>query len=126
MKMLSVVKASFWGNSVALFIFSYLLVYSSMFTDLDVRMKFTALDRAGVINEEALGAFDTSFGFAQGYIRNSVPRFIAGPALEKERRNALAGVCLAFINAFVAGAVWLHVRKTRPGSEAQPPSMESS
>jgi len=112
MKMLSVVKLICLSNIVALLACSYMFARALIFTNVDVRMNFVMLDRAGVINEEPLKEFNPSYGFAEGHIRNSVPLFIAGPALDNEKRNALAGVFFAFFNTTIAGIAWLVFRKT--------------
>lgn len=91
----------------------------TFFTDVEVRGRFVQLDREGVISANALEAFDRSYGFStadMGY-RDSVPRYIAGPALAAERRNALLGGGCALCNAIVLGGLYVRGRRCAAGVE---------
>ena len=110
-------KAVLWINVIAILQFGYLLFVDSLMVDLDVRMRFTELDRAGVINAEALKDCHGSYGFSD--IRNGVPRYVAEPALKAQRQAAATGLVLAVVNAFLAG-FWLW-RKARSVAREKAP-----
>ncbi len=91
-------------NCLATLGFAFLLLIQPLSTDLDVRGRYTQLDREGVINQDALAKFHPSYGFTAANHRNSVPRYIAGPALRALRANAEIGLAVAATN--LAVAVW--------------------
>lgn len=100
------------GNVAAMSLFLLLLLFVPIQTDLTVRVNFTELDRAGVINPAALQKFHASYGFTSpdlGY-RNTVPRYVAGPALQAERRNAVLGLVITGLNSLIAGGAWIGLR----------------
>ena len=97
-------------NTVSLLGFLGLFVVRPLFIDLDVRMNYTQLDRAGVINESALSQFHSSYGFSDSP-RNSVPRYIAGAALAAEKLNAFFGICLAGVNLLLIIGVCFALRR---------------
>ena len=110
-------KVIFLINVLALIVFLGLFFFVPIYTDINVRMNFTQLDRAGVINEQALKQFHPSYGLTEDNIRNTVPRYSARDALLKEKRNALFGICLASFNILVSGGVWIYLRKGYRGDE---------
>ncbi len=102
-------KALLVLNTVTLLSAVYLAVLQPMRTDLDVRMRYVQLDRAGAINREVLAnpaIFQPSYGFSDD-VRNTVPRYIARPALDGQRFNAFFLVGLASINV----AIVVFIRK---------------
>jgi len=103
-------------NLLAALGFAILAFIVPALTDLDVRMRYTGLDREGVINTDALAKLHPSWGFTTEDHRISVPRHIATPALAAERENALLGLFVSGLNALFA--IWLLV-KTRPGAIAK-------
>ncbi len=108
-------------NCLAILGFAFLFLVQPLLTDLSVRGRYTELDRAGVINEDALAEFHPSYGFAPGNYRNSVPRYIAGDALRAERTNGGIGLALACTN--VALGVWVLLAGRRSLASAK--GMES-
>jgi hypothetical protein len=102
-------------NAVALIGFLIAAGIVPLFTDLDVRMRFTQLDRAGVINNDALDQFDPSYKFQEGAgYRATVPRFLAGTSLQRERMNAICGAIASAINCACAGFAWWSGRRVKP------------
>ena len=108
-------------NGMALVLFVLLLTLGSAWTDLGVRMNFVQLDRANVINVKALGQFHASYGFSGENLeyRNSVPRYIAGPALSAAQTNAGLGSVVAACNALASGAGWVWCRRLRRSDVAK-------
>ena len=100
-------------NVLAFALFLALRVVVPVFTAASVGMRYVELDRAGVINETALSEFDASFGFRENP-RYTVPRYIGGPALSAETRNALLGAICSGAN--LLAAVLLAVRARRPAN----------
>ena len=90
-------------NSVTLLAAVYLAVFQPLLTDVDVRTRYIQLDRAGAIaiNQEVLTDFHPGYRFSDGGERNTVPRYIAQPALAKQRFNAFLLLGLALVNATV-------------------------
>ena len=98
------------GNVVAMGIFLFLLFLLPLYTDVKGRGNFVELDREDVINVDALKKFHPSRGFVSSdpmVHRITVPRYIAGPALLAERRNAALGVAVTAFNSLIAGGAWL-------------------
>ena len=103
-------KALLALNTIALLAALYLAFVSPTFADLAVSLRYVELDRAGAINEEVLAnpaIFHPSYGFSENQ-RNTVPRFVARPALDGQRFNAFLLLGLALVNL----AVVLFIRKT--------------
>lgn len=111
--------------NVLLIIVSVLLM-TLLFTDLDVRGRFTQLDRAGVINEQALEQFHPSYGFKKGHIRNTVPRYIAGPALDAAHNNAFFAAFVALVNAIFCGFLLVVNRKGKSSNNASQGTSDSA
>ena len=97
-------------NIVATFVFIGLIVATPL-TEVGLAARYTELDRADVINNEALAAFDkerdTDLASNARYL---VPRWIASDALSQSRLNAVAGVTLALLNLAVIGYLALRGR----------------
>jgi hypothetical protein len=73
---------------------------------------------------EALRKYGPAASFNAENHTTAIPRWIAGPALNAERRNAIAGLILAGVNSIFAA--WL-LAKTKPASRpaASPPQFDS-
>jgi hypothetical protein len=89
---------------------------------LDVRRNYVELDREGAVNNAILGdptVFHPSCGFSKdfGHNRNAVPRFIAGPAIDRQRFNALLLLTLALTNSTIAFMAVRRLRTTSVGKE---------
>ena len=97
-------KALLVLNAVALLAAVYLSVLQPVLTDVNVRMRYTQLDRARAINHTVLedpSIFHPDYGFSAND-RNTVPRYIAQPALDGQRLNAFLLLALAFVNVAIA------------------------
>ncbi|MEI8195389.1 MAG: hypothetical protein WCI73_05720, partial [Phycisphaerae bacterium] len=76
-------------NTGATLLFAILLFVVPEFSKLDTRIKFTELDRAGVVNASAFKQFHKSYGFGDSLTleyRSTVPVYIAKSPLEAEER----------------------------------------
>jgi hypothetical protein len=93
-------------NVIAVLVAAHLGFIRPLFTDLEVRARYVELDRAGVINASALATFHPSYGFDTDEMahRETVPRFVARPALDRERFNAILLVVVGTVNSAVAVA----------------------
>lgn len=100
----------------------WLLAVGAFMADVQMRSRFTQLDRAGVINEAALDQFHPSYGFKSGHVRNVVPRFIAGPVLEEAKRNASLLFLLASANLVLWVGALVAIRKKAIAAEPGPAS----
>ncbi len=90
-------------NVIAAVLAVCLVLVRTFFVDLNVRMRYVQLDRAGAINDSVLDTkFHPSYRFGAGDNRNAVPRYIAGPALDQQQYNAFLLLLLALINAVIA------------------------
>jgi hypothetical protein len=98
------VKAVLIINIVGAIVAAFFGFVAVLFTELDVTRNYVELDRAGVINTPALKSFHPSHGFCTDEMahRSTVPRFIAGPALDREQSNAVLMLLLALANVTVA------------------------
>ena len=103
-------KAMATINTLFLLVGLYLLFIQPVKTDLDVRIKYVSLDRAGLINEGKRIEVEWSFGVPN---RNNVPRFIAAPALHAEARNASIFVILALVNVLMACVIAFRERRLK-------------
>jgi hypothetical protein len=101
-------KALVLINLVVVVAFGWFVIRAYLSTDSSVRGQYTALDRAGVINEEALAAFDENMARDS---RILVPRWIAKPALSAERQNAALGLAVALVNLYAVGFVGWRMRR---------------
>ena len=102
-------------NILAALGFAALLVIGPLMAQLSARMRFTELDRAGVINARALGQFHSSYGFgdpAKLDYRQTVPDWICASHLMHQEANAAFGLALAATNATLAIGVWARQRRT--------------
>lgn len=109
------VKVLLIVNSLGLLGFAFLLFVQPVFTDVQVRMNWTQLDREGVSNEDALAKFHPSYGFTSELHRNPVPRYIAQPALGAQTANAGIGLVVAGVNPGLAlWALWAPRRTRKP------------
>jgi hypothetical protein len=89
-------------NVIVAFLAVCLIFYGIIFVDLDVRSRYVQLDRTGVINVSALSKFHPSYGFSADDHRITVPRYIAGPALDQQMRSAILLLGLALTNIAIA------------------------
>lgn len=86
-------------------------------TGLEARMRYTDLDRAGVINHEALQRFPGLVNAGNHTDRFLVPEHLVGPAVSAQRDNAMVGLILALLNSVATGVV---LRVTRPARTPSP------
>jgi len=93
------------GNWLAAIGFAAAIWIVPLFTTLHARMAFTELDRAGVINANALSSFHPSRGFgtaATMQYRTAIPDFICASA-----QGAFAELCnVAMICCGLNGVAW--------------------
>jgi hypothetical protein len=111
-------KALLLLNAVALLAAGYLATLQPMLTDLDVKMRYIQLDRAGAINQEVLTTFHPNYGFSRDKQRNTVPQYIAQPALDGQRFNAFILLGLASLNVAVIVLVRKNTVARCPPQEA--------
>lgn len=107
-------------NIVAVLMFAVLLFVVPMFSQLETRVRFTELDRAGVVNPPALKQFHPSYGFGDITTleyRRTVPDYVAASPLAAQRENALLGFLITLANALVWLVLW---RKSRPAPSPRP------
>ncbi len=116
----AVVKVILVVNVLAILGFAFLLFVQPIFTELDVGMNYTQLDRAGVINADALAAFHPGYGFSAANHRHSVPRYVAGPALRAQQATAGIGFAIACLNLVVSAAAAWVARRGPAVTEAVP------
>jgi len=76
--------------------------------EINVSARYTALDRAGVINRQALLAFNPKFGAND---RFDVPVWIAESALQSEKRSTKRAFVVAVINAAMAVVLFVVARR---------------
>jgi hypothetical protein len=110
--------------AVLLFVIAFMgLPVTSTF---DARIKFMELDRAGVINTEALRQFHPDRGF--GGIDNleyraTLPAWIAGGSLSNLRMITAFGAIIAFTNVgLIAIALWIRQHKQEVAADLTPRS----
>jgi hypothetical protein len=97
-------------NLLAALGFAALLVIGTIAAELDARMKFTQLDRQGVINAPAFAGFDASYGFGDVSVlayRGTVPVWLCGSALAFLQGNAVLGLVVSATNAALAIVAWV-------------------
>jgi hypothetical protein len=105
-------------NLLVAVLFGYRAFEAAWLISIDSVAAVTSLDREGVINNDALGAYHPSFGFTtEGPNRNRLADFIAGAAVSAAKSNAVAGIAVALFNAVVFGSMCVH-RGTQRGSSA--------
>jgi len=112
-------------NAAALALFVLLFLLQPLDVDLAIRINFTQLDRAEAINQQALKTFDPSHKFgnidALEY-RETVPIFIAGPAIAQMQFLASIGILVTGLNSLGALTLWIWMRRNsrmHPGAEPQ-------
>lgn len=96
-------------NSVALVGFAVALFGQPRITALKVCMRYTELDRAGVINNDAL---QKTYPDLAVNPRGLVARYIGGPALRAQQVNALLGLSLAIVNLALAVGLVVAARRS--------------
>jgi hypothetical protein len=97
------------GNIAAGLLFAILLFLGPAGSQLDARMRFTELDRAGVVNPSALKQFHPDRGFGDIAVleyRRTVPDYIASSALAAQQFNAGLGLLITFGNAIIWIVLW--------------------
>jgi hypothetical protein len=99
------------GSAIALNLFASLYFgwawVRSYCSSLDIAIRYTELDRSGVINHEALAKYSPSLEENDRY---NVPKWIAERTLAAERRNAGVGCIVAAINAIAGVGVLISLR----------------
>ncbi|MFI5381861.1 MAG: hypothetical protein ACHRHE_21390 [Tepidisphaerales bacterium] len=106
-------------NIGAALLFAILLFIVPTFSELSTRLKFTELDRAGVVNAPALKQFHPDRGFGdinQLEYRRTVPDYIAASPLAAERTSACLGLLVTLVNAIALLVLW---RKSCPARPSQ-------
>lgn len=111
-----ITRLMIFANCVAVVGFLFLYFLYPM-AEVGVRMKYAELDRAGVINANALQHFHPDHGFTPDNHRNSVPRYIAGPALSRLKTNAIFGLAVASGNLILV-ALWMYTQKRGGGHQS--------
>ena len=120
-------------NIIALLAAVYLAILQPIFTDVDIRMRYVQLDRAGaiVVNREVLTTFHPSYGFSEDDERNTVPGYIAQPAFARQKFNAFLMLGLALVNVAVVLLIRRHKDPSRQaegsaniGQPQSPPSSD--
>ena len=106
------VKCILAANLAAMIGFALLFSILPIWTEVQVKMKYVNLDRAGVIDANALAKFHPSYDFTKNP-RIVVPLYIAGPALDAQSSSALGGFILALTNVVLT--VWVLLKDRRPG-----------
>jgi hypothetical protein len=108
-------------NAVAVVAFVILLFFAPVASELSARARFTELDRAGVINAQALKQFHPSYRFGNVALleyRRNVPAYLVASAVNVQSFNAALGLVVASINSIVWSWVWWRHSATRqPGPE---------
>jgi hypothetical protein len=104
-------KISLALNILALAACLVLLLVWPLFTGLDLMMRFTEMDRAGVINMDALQKHLPHL--ASGNIRHDVPLYLAQASLAAEKSNALIGACIAAFNIIMTICFWRSLSKRK-------------
>lgn len=112
-------------NIAAMLLFAALLFVVPMFSQLETRIRFTELDRAGVVNPPALKQLHASYGFGDITMleyRRTVPDYVAASPLAAQRANALVGLLVTMTNAVVWLVLWRKSLPTRATRAAASPS----
>jgi hypothetical protein len=87
-------------NAVCLLSAVYLILVEPFLSDVELRMRYTSLDRAQAINQDKLADFDSSLAAND---RNNVPRWMAAHTKRAQWRNALMIGCLSLVNTIITG-----------------------
>ncbi len=98
------------ANAVSLLSAVYLVQFEPLLTDVHLRMRYTSLDRAQVINQGKLAAFDPSLAAND---RSSVPLWMAEDTRRAQWRNALIIGCLSLVNTTIIGILVVFGRRKR-------------
>ena len=103
-------------NAAALLVFVVAFFYLGAAAAVEAEHRFTDLDRAGVINADALERFAPSYGFGDARslaYRVAVPAWLSGPAVGWLRVACAAGAVVAGVNVAL-GAAWVVRRPAKP------------
>jgi hypothetical protein len=105
-----IVKGMLLGNVLLAFVFAFLYGRSCLWSGVAVSACYTELDRRGVIDEEALRAFDPALAENSRY---TVPRWLAEYPMKNERTYAVIGCSAAIANALLVCSVGVRLQRAK-------------
>lgn len=97
-------------NLAAVLFFLVLLFAVPIFTNLSARSKFADLDRAGVINAQAVQNMPENSGLTLSHdpisYRTAVPDFIASSSSKAQKFASTSGLFICLANTIIWFALW--------------------